>query len=363
MAREEEEVDQGRYDVFSPSLDPSLVLLWASEDQVINLDRNERPLDSLYKARYILPEGDPDRLVKRTREEVSEDDDDDEDASGNVRTTVLNVPLALPGKSVSQSKASKPRAEGPFESIAAGFAEGPMSVLKESLNRVVRVKVRRRAGVTSWCTGRLLGFDRHFNLLLMNVTERYSVKEEIWVSARPKTQKDKLVQFLQVFDASSDEDYEQKVERLIVEFGSNESGMWKHLQEKHGIRARVEALEKVRNVDALLKRWSGHERQLLMHLEARARGDQKPSPAKSALWVRLPSEKYPGHFFYTNNHSGESVWEAPAGVSFRSVLAFVPRVKPFPQMIVRGDAVLLVCKAQDGGQSSSSIALATGDKA
>ncbi|UXI17207.1 hypothetical protein NH340_JMT03150 [Sarcoptes scabiei] len=56
---------------------------------------------------------------------------------------------------------------------------GPLSILYRSLNSSIKVLVRRmkasnlREERFSWITGHLMAFDKHFNLILMNVIESY----------------------------------------------------------------------------------------------------------------------------------------------------------------------------------------------
>ena len=54
---------------------------------------------------------------------------------------------------------------------------GPLSVLAKALRLQEKVLVvtRHKTGIRGVCSGRVAAFDKHFNLLLRDVDERYSV--------------------------------------------------------------------------------------------------------------------------------------------------------------------------------------------
>jgi hypothetical protein len=126
-----------------------------------------------------------------------------------------------------------------------------------------------------------------------------------------------------------------------------------------GITRRVQSLLKPeQKVQGVLRRWRGNERELLQRLEAKAAGAPAPQPSQVAEWVQLPSETYPGHYFYRNTRTGGTTWEAPEGVSFCRVVekAFVR--KPFKQLVIRGDCITLVSKRQRTAARTSGSASA-----
>ena len=242
----------------------------------------------------------------------------------------------------------KPKSEKfqlPFASMASSYVEGPLNLLRISLDQMIRVKVRRRKGETSWCTGTLMGYDRHFNILLARGEESYVVKEDLLISARRKALKDKIMLFLQDFATGTlavNQPIDQMAEMLMVRFGSDHHALWRHLHGEYGVTNRVRQLESNRDVELLLFKWRGNELELIRRLEAKAASQPAPSTVTIAEWVRMASEKYPGSFFYFNNRTKESHWEPPAGVTFRKIKAAVTRKRPFEHLIVRGDTIMLV---------------------
>jgi small nuclear ribonucleoprotein (snRNP)-like protein len=304
-------------DLFSPFFDAYLALIQAPQELILNLSDKVLALDNLYKARYLLPENDPDRLQVKARDDVA---------------------ISFSGVATDKPK-PQVRYQAPFAAIASSFSEGPLALLKNSLNKEIRVSVRRRGGVNSWCSGRLLAFDRHLNIILVNANERYSVKEEHFVSKRRKQLNERLIAFLEAFDKGGNA--KQKSEEYLTRFGSDEDALWSHLHESYGVIAKVEDLEK-RDVRSLVLRRAGHEVELINQLQARAHGLPMPTPLQSAEWVRLPSQQYEGNYYFRNNLTGESVWESPEGVSFRRVYVSAHREKAFKQLMIRGDSVSVI---------------------
>ncbi|CAM9136525.1 unnamed protein product [Phaeothamnion confervicola] len=70
---------------------------------------------------------------------------------------------------------NEPFAGNPVTTIASGLRTGPYSLLTKSLEERhrVRVMIRRVNSVRGTCEGLLLAFDKHMNMVLLDVTERY----------------------------------------------------------------------------------------------------------------------------------------------------------------------------------------------
>lgn len=320
-----DDASRGQLDLFSPFFDAELALLHRESNEIVNLDTDIVPIDSLFKVRYLLPEDDPDRLFKRAIIEEEEVDEDMLCVDREVKK-VKTVNFKLP-----------------FEAIAASFQEGPMSVLRLSLNKNVAVKVRRSKDSFAWCYGKLVAFDRHMNMLLSNGEEQRYIPQLAIVSARRKHLKDKLEYFFMNFGTQQMKGLSprEEAEMTLVQFGTNEIDMWRHLHDTYGLTQRVQAILANTEKDParILLKWAGNEHELLARLEAKSQNRPPPRPSQIAEWVKLPSEKYPGYWFYTNTRTGETRWEAPEGVVFRQVVERVLERKPFQNLIIRGDVV------------------------
>ena len=325
-----------RLDVASPQFDAWLALT-ADASSVVGLVRDVLPLDNLERARHLLPVDDPDYVPVVAPPPHS-----------SRATHPQTQPHSLPQAPTTE--------KNPIEAVAASFERGPLSVLRKAVNQRVRVCVRRAHGRVAWCSGTRGGFDRHLNLLLRDGEESREAREAAYVSKRFRGEalRDRVERFLRDFPdvqldaAAADDEANETVESLCA--GSrSEDEVWRLLHARAGLPDKVLASMRRRREDsslddalALLRRRAGHEAALLAQLRAKDENKPLPSPAETADWVMLPSEKHVGRFFFHETRTGKSVWVAPPGVSFRRVEVRVRRVEPFARMLVRGSRVVLV---------------------
>ncbi|RLN64012.1 hypothetical protein BBJ29_002394 [Phytophthora kernoviae] len=114
------------------------------------------PLDNIQKCRHLLPESDVNRqdLVVRPKKASP--------SAADAKTKVVD---------------KKTRAATPtlFEQLADTYLDGPFRVLRRCfLERMrVLVVVRRVNSVRGTCSGFLKAFDKHMNLVLMDVSQEY----------------------------------------------------------------------------------------------------------------------------------------------------------------------------------------------
>ncbi|KAF0689719.1 Aste57867_18856 [Aphanomyces stellatus] len=110
------------------------------------------PLDNLYKCRLLLPRQDPHFIEHKTQPHTAKPPPE------KVRRSVV-VPKKPPL----------------LHAIAELHATGPLSLLRACLlaKAKVVVVVRRICSIRGTCTGYLKGFDKHMNVVLLDVTERY----------------------------------------------------------------------------------------------------------------------------------------------------------------------------------------------
>lgn len=189
--------------------------------------------------------------------------------------------------------------------------------------------------------GKLLGFDRHMNIFLSQVYVERKIKEVVMVSKREKLLKLKVGKFLGDFDKNRS----TSVEAIFIRYPTpdQETALWKHLYLTFKVLDRVAGLMKhEQGVFEMLQRHAGYELELIRRLEAKALKKPIPGPKETAEWVRLPSAKHPGVFFYRNNVTQAKVWEAPVGVEFRQVVVEGVRLEAYDQIVLRGDVVIAV---------------------
>jgi small nuclear ribonucleoprotein (snRNP)-like protein len=121
--------------------------------------RNVRPLDNISKARILLPAK-------------------SEDACHSV---TLGKVARKPG-SESKSQLEKDKQDGAktvIDYIAEKVGIGPYTVLLDCFKRKSRicVTIRRVNSIRGTCVGLLVAFDKHMNIVLLDVVERYTIEQ------------------------------------------------------------------------------------------------------------------------------------------------------------------------------------------
>jgi small nuclear ribonucleoprotein (snRNP)-like protein len=329
-----------RLHLCSPLFDPLLALNIQQISFIQGLDNNILPLDNLVQARRLLPVEDPDYMLPAI-------------SSTPTTTTTTNKP----------NKYNTPKFINPLLDIAQSFERkqkrstaaptGPFDLLRTSLGKRVKVLINRDRHEFGSCIGILSGFDRHWNLILDDGVETYSTYEFITVSKRSHDLRTNVARFYKDFNINPTW-VGGDVDSIIQQYSST-SELWKMLHNKTpNLRQVIFDLLYQRNqattwndVDSLLARRAGHERVLILQLRAGNENNNNTSsltPVSTAEWVKLPSEKHPGHFFYLNNETNTSVWEPPAGVEFRQIRSRnkIERKRPFRKMLVRGAIVMTI---------------------
>ncbi|KAG6614608.1 Ribonucleoprotein LSM domain [Phytophthora cinnamomi] len=115
------------------------------------------PLDNIQKCRHLLPESDANRqtLVARPKK---------------------TSPAAAEAKAaVAKKTSAAAAAPSLFEQLADTYLDGPFQVLRRCFLERMRVfvVVRRINSVRGTCSGFLKAFDKHMNLVLLDVTQEF----------------------------------------------------------------------------------------------------------------------------------------------------------------------------------------------
>jgi small nuclear ribonucleoprotein (snRNP)-like protein len=162
--------DDPELDFFHPAFNPTKALNYRGN---LNLpDPDALPLDNVYKARILLPADHPDARIPPPLQSFP---------SAAARPNNLNEARAGPSLA-DQAKhhvraISKAEKINPLDQIASRVKEGPLLLLKRAYQQKCRVRVvtRHGHGVRGVAEGTLLGFDKHFNMILRDVEEKYTV--------------------------------------------------------------------------------------------------------------------------------------------------------------------------------------------
>ena len=142
-------------DIYSTEFDPVRAL----KADVIPLPfPGEKSLDRLYKFRRLLPKNHPDFNINVSL--------------GKVDTSEKNR-KKIEEKMVQKIK--EKQKETFVNAISNSFEKGPLSILKRCFIEQRRIKmwIRRLNGIKGTCEGYLEAFDRHFNVVLSDVSEDF----------------------------------------------------------------------------------------------------------------------------------------------------------------------------------------------
>uniref|UniRef100_K3X891 Sm domain-containing protein n=1 Tax=Globisporangium ultimum (strain ATCC 200006 / CBS 805.95 / DAOM BR144) TaxID=431595 RepID=K3X891_GLOUD len=139
----------GALDFRAPEFDPVQAL--RMQKQLPSLPQ-AHPLDNIQKCRYLLPESDP-----------------------HYQKVVVHAKKSSAEKSASNTERVVKKEPTPtlFDRLADTYMEGPFVMLRRCFlerKRIV-VVVRRVNSIRGTCVGFLKAFDKHMNIVLMDVTE------------------------------------------------------------------------------------------------------------------------------------------------------------------------------------------------
>ncbi|KAI7838610.1 hypothetical protein COHA_007617 [Chlorella ohadii] len=124
-----------------------------------------RPLDSIYRCRFMLPDDHPDAWREEQRPVKSKEA---QEAAQREKQRLSYL----------QQKADRERLRtNPLDTIAQRVREGPMLLLTRCYQERARVRVvtRHARGVRGTSEGTLVAFDKYMNLVLRDVEEQYTV--------------------------------------------------------------------------------------------------------------------------------------------------------------------------------------------
>eukprot|EP01128_Nolandella_sp_AFSM9_P002635 TRINITY_DN1300_c0_g1_i2.p1 TRINITY_DN1300_c0_g1~~TRINITY_DN1300_c0_g1_i2.p1 ORF type:complete len:198 (+),score=30.21 TRINITY_DN1300_c0_g1_i2:158-751(+) len=151
------EAPSAELDFFSDQFDPLLALRTPGLVPPVAA----KPLDNLHKCRSILPTTDPNYAAPRQ--------------------TRPTEPKVLSAEDLARLRAREHmqavRKVNPIQRIADQHVDGPLGALKALYEEKAQLHVVTRGfgEIRGNCVGKLLAFDRHWNLVLSRVTERATV--------------------------------------------------------------------------------------------------------------------------------------------------------------------------------------------
>ena len=317
-------------DLTSPLLDAQAALACIDLARVY-VPVDVRPMDNLYKARYLLPVEDEAHL-RAKRGPLS---------AAAMTTASLSSSTTTAEPPAAKKRRADASFNNPLNEIASSFVSGPLSMLRRCMNQPVTVTVRRAQGQRATMQGILGGFDRHFNVLLLRAAEAYTAVEYVLVSERERNPLELLRRFLEKHPEQSQG---RTPEEILASFAS-EMEMWEALYRESGVLQQVARMIKDQDLTraaSVLKRRAGYHWELIMQLEAKMSGRHPPQADETADFVCLSSDKYPGRNFFYNNRTRVGQWEAPPNVQFRRVKVLKQRQRDVGTVLLRGDVVATV---------------------
>lgn len=153
-----------RLDFLSPRFDALLALTTPGVRPPVP---SARPLDHIRQTRHLLP-GDHPAVVAAPRPAPRDPAADAERARAKQRVSYL---------AQQRERAAARDAAAPLDVLAARAGAGPLALLLTAYRARSRVRVvtRHERGIRGVATGVLIAFDKHMNLILKDVEERYTV--------------------------------------------------------------------------------------------------------------------------------------------------------------------------------------------
>lgn len=150
--------DNPQLDVCSAHFNPAVALHDSAALKYLPL--KVKPLDSIQQCRFLLPPSDPNYKALKKR-----------------RVNVDSRPAPAEEKGGSEVKQScKVKRVSLFSEIADKYKEGPLSLLWLCYKNhwKIEVVIRSARSIRGSCTGFIMGFDKHFNMLLLDVEEKFT---------------------------------------------------------------------------------------------------------------------------------------------------------------------------------------------
>ncbi|CEP02216.1 hypothetical protein PBRA_002481 [Plasmodiophora brassicae] len=144
-------MDDARLNALSEQFDPAVALLYA--DRIVPVDG--APRDTVRHCASLLHPSDPNYRPRRS----------------HTRARPRRAPPAANPRDQQEHALAGPEPK-PED---ARHVDGPLGLLSTLLERRLRVRVviRRHKGVRGCCTGYLKAFDKHFNMVLLDVEETF----------------------------------------------------------------------------------------------------------------------------------------------------------------------------------------------
>lgn len=167
-----------RADILSPEFDPEYAL---AVPQVAVPFPNEMPLNNISECRQLLPSrGTVMKHLKpgSKHHAVLPIGTSQGAASHGAATSSAALSSAVPS-------ASRQRAQTFSQQLKDSFPDASLGILRKWKHQRVRVLIRRKHGLRGWYEGRLQLFDKHWNMLLLEVTEHsVEIRSDFWPHLR-----------------------------------------------------------------------------------------------------------------------------------------------------------------------------------